>query len=105
MVSTQHHRANFAASDHGVELERDLRAAGSILIEDARLRADHQVVPGRIADPRIVVPVLKTSVGIDAFHGRPIGLEQVFAAPAQADPAKGAVAVVKHQWSHDIFHV
>lgn len=71
VVAAEHDRADLAVAHHLVELEADGDAAGSVLVEDARLAADHQAVFLGVADPQVVVAVLAAPPGVDATTGPP----------------------------------
>src|SRR5262249_51242699 len=76
-------------------------SAGGVLIKDAGLCADDEVVLPGVADPRPVVTILKTAVGINALHRCLVRRVQVVILARQADPAKGAVAEVEEQGDLD----
>ena len=105
MVSPEHHRADLPVAHHLVELERDADAPLRVLIEDAALRADDELVLLGVAYPGPVVPVLEAPVRVYALHRRHIGPVQILRVPRKAAPAEWAVAVIEEQRSHDVFDV
>ena len=73
VVASQHDRTNFAVANHFIEPQRDANPPFGILIKNSRLRADHQFVFGRVANPDVIVAVLAAAFRIDALHRRLVG--------------------------------
>ena len=96
---------DFSVADHFVEAEGYLHAALFILIEDAALRTDDELVLLRVADPDPVVVVLEAAVFVDALHRGVVGLDEVLGVAREAAPAERSVAVVEEERSHDVFDV
>ena len=106
MVTAKDDGADLAVADHFVELEREVHAAHGVLIEDAALGADDQLILLRVADPDVVVVVLIAAVvRLDILGGRHIGLVQVLGVAAQAAPTERAVAEVEEAGAEDILDV
>ena len=106
MVTAKDDGADLAVADHFVELEREVHAAHGILIEDAALGADDQLVLLRVADPDVVVVVLIAAVvRLDVLGGCHIGLVQVLGVAAQAAPTERAIAEVKQAGTENVFDV
>ena len=96
MVTTENDGTDLAVADHFVELQREVHATHGVLIEDAALGTDDELVLLRVADPDIVVVVLITAVvRLDVFGGSHIGLVQILGVAAQAAPAERTVAEVE----------
>ena len=106
VVAAEHDRADLAARTISLKLQRDLHPALRVLIENSRLGADHEPVLLRIPDPDVIVPVLEAAVAgsMQAMAARSV-LRQILVLAAQADPAKGPVAVVEQERAHDVLDV
>ena len=105
VVTSQHDGTHLTAAHHFVELQRDVHTSYGVLVEDACLCANHEVVLLGVANPDPVVHVLSASFLGNAFHGGMVGLDEVFMLSAQAYPAEGTVAVVKEFGPHDVLHI
>ena len=105
VVTAEHYGAYFAVSDHLVELQCNLESAHGILIENASLCAYNESIFLCIANPVVVIAVLSSAIGVDAFHGCLVGLHEVFVLAAQANPAERAISIVKQHRAHDVFHI
>ena len=105
VIASHHHGADLALAHELVELQRDADAPLRILIEDARLRADDEVVLLRVADPVVVVTILIAPIRINAAHRRLIRLDEIRALAGEADPAERAIAVVKELRPHDVLDI
>ncbi len=95
VITAQHDRTDLAVSDHFIKFQRDVAAAQRIGIKDPCLRAHHQFVLFRVADPDPVVAILIAALGIDDRHGGMIGFAQILRLARQADPAEGTVTEIK----------
>ena len=105
MIPTHHDRAAFALPNQLVKGQRDVPAAFRILIKYASLGSDHQLVFLGITDPYPVVSVLRPAVRVDGVHRRLVRRSQILRFSGEADPAEGAVAVIKQHRAHDVFYI
>ena len=105
VIASHHHGADLALAHELVEFQRDADAPLRILIEDARLRADDEIVLLRVADPVVIVAILVAPIRINAAHRRLVRLDEIRALAGEADPAERAIAVVKELRPHDVLDI
>ena len=105
VVASEHHGAYLSVSHHFVEFEGDAHSPLFILVEDAALGADDELIFLRVTNPDPVVVVLEAAARVDAVHRRLVGLLEVLVIAREAAPAEGAVAVVEEERSHDVLDV
>ena len=113
VVAAQHNGCfELAAADSVVEGQGNIRATFSIGIEDAGLRAHHQVVRSSFANPMQVVFQLSTNVVghmtahlVEHFGSKAVGGGKVVGIARGANPAERAEAIVEEQRTHDVLHI
>lgn len=90
-----HRRRQLAARHRVIERARDRRARAAVGVEDARLRADDQLVGARLLDPAQIVGELRGDgrrrlrgeVVAEDLRGERVGAREVVGAARGADPA------------------
>ena len=113
VVAAQHNGCfELAAADSVVEGQGNLRATFSIGIEDAGLRAHHQVVRSSFANPMQVVFELSTNVVghmtahlVEHFGSKAVGGGKVVGIARGANPAERTETIVEEQRTHDVLHI
>ncbi len=95
VVSAYHDGPYFAVSNHFIEFQSNFDPVGRILIKHSCFRTDDKIVLSGVANPVVVIPVLRPSIRVDTAHGSTVGLCEVFIFPAETDPPERAIAIIE----------